>query len=362
MKTLFIILFCSIVFFMPPLAQASGNCETYKAASNQILRDLNDDFTGKAGFVVALACDGKLISHLEVGDAVIGKEKLRMDTPIYLASLAKQFTAALALQLVEEGVLSLDDSPTKFLDNLPNSYRKVTLWHLLTHTSGIPDYFSIAEEKGLDIRNNADVYHLMISDGKLDFAPGTDVAYSNSAFVLIAEMIEVATGQGYGYLLNERIFKPLKMELAWVNEPGTKGLSPTAMGYETTDQGLIETTVLMQTYGAGGIFMTMDDYLKWDRELIKGKILSEFVRAKMLEPATLSSGDLTPFSPGWIAGEIGGGILVGKNVQQAFGDLGGYRAGVRRFPKYGLTLVWFANNGVHLFDADIAEKILVDED
>jgi CubicO group peptidase (beta-lactamase class C family) len=177
--------------------------------------------------------------------------------------------------------------------------------------------------------------------------------------VLLAETVRRASGAGFAAWMDRRIFRPLGMD-AFVVEPGTMIPSGVARGYDVADDGTVSRSdYSLRTHGPGSIYASIRDLVRWDRELREGRVLSETVRTQMCAPVPFE-GRYSPFSPGWIAGEIIRGPLQGKNVQQAFGDQNGFRAGIRRFYEEGITVIWLTNGGRHLFELELAERFLPD--
>lgn len=265
------------------------------------------------------------------------------------------------LTLAEGGKLDLDASIRRYVDHLPETYEPVTPRLLLGHQGGVPDLFRMLDDEVPDGYTNGDVIRLLEDHGELDFAPGSDIAYSNSGYVLLAEAVREASGMGFGVWMDRYIFRPLGME-AFVVEPGSRIPDGVARGYTLDDAGeFISADYRIRTTGAGGVYASMQDLVRWDRELQEGRVLSAAVRESM-RTAVAFEGGHSPFAPGWIAGEIIQGPLEGKDVQQAFGDLAGFRAGIRRFHEDGLTVIWLSNRGEHLFDLDLAERFLSDGD
>ena len=145
------------------------------------------------------------------------EEPLDSKTPFYLASIGKQFTAASVMKLVEEGKVDLDDPIRKYLTQLPAIYNPVTVHHLLTHTAGVADYLS-EFGKPPEGATNQDVFKMLVNQRSLAFKPGNRFRYSNSGYVLLAMMIEVATGVTISNYLSENIFEPFEMHNSFVLE------------------------------------------------------------------------------------------------------------------------------------------------
>ncbi len=216
------------------------------------------------------------------------------NTKFRIGSVTKQFTAALILQLVEQGKIKLDG---KLSDYLPN-YRKdtgskVTVHQLLNHTSGIPSYTGRPDFRA-DVSRNAysvaDFVKKFASDD-LEFEPGSKFKYNNSGYFLLGAIIEKVTGISYEKVLAERIFKPLGM-----SNSGYDNHSPLiqkrANGYQKTAAGFVNAPYLDMSlpYAAGSLYSTVEDLFKWDQSLYEDKILSAESKKLMFTPGLASYG------------------------------------------------------------------------
>lgn len=203
------------------------------------------------------------------------------DTKFRIASVTKQFTAALVLQLVEEGKLKLDGKITDYLtDYRKDTGGKVTIHQLLNHTSGIPDYKNVSSNP----YSAADFVKKYVS-GDLEFEPGSKYKYSNGGYSLLGAIIEKVTGKSYETVLQERIFKPLGMTNSGYEHHSTL-LPKRASGYEKTPAGYINAPYIDMSipYAAGSIYSTVEDLFKWDQSLYEDKILSADSKKLMFTP------------------------------------------------------------------------------
>ena len=218
------------------------------------------------------------------------------DTKFRLASITKQFTATVILQLVAEGKLGLDDTVTKHLpDYRKDTGDRVTLTHLLNHTSGIPSYTNRAffQDHSRDPYSVAD-FVKKFCGGDLEFEPGTKYAYNNSAYLLLGAIIEKVTGKTYAQALQERIFTPLGMKDSGYDVSATV-LSKRASGYEPTATGYINAPYLDMSlpYAAGSLYSTVEDLYRWDRALHTDTVLPAALKQRMFTPG------LSDYGFGW---------------------------------------------------------------
>ena len=210
------------------------------------------------------------------------------DTKFRLGSITKQFTATLVLQLVEQGKIKLDG---KLIDYLPD-YRndtgsKVTIHHLLSHTSGIPSYTALPNFAQNISRNpyTVDEFVKKYSSGDLEFEPGTKFAYNNSGYFLLGAIIEKVTGKPYEQVVKENIFDPAGMKDSGYDHWGTI-LKKRATGYTKTSRGYDTAPYLDMSipYAAGSLYSTVEDLYLWDQAMYGEKILSAKSKELMTKP------------------------------------------------------------------------------
>ena len=220
------------------------------------------------------------------------------DTKFRLGSITKQFTAALILQLVEQGKVKLDG---KISDYLPN-YRKdigqkVTVHQLLNHTSGIPSYTSLAGFMNDVSRNSytVDDFVTKYASNDLAFEPGSKFAYNNSGYFLLGAIIEKVTGHPYEKVLKEKIFDPLGMKNSGYDRHGTL-ITKRATGYQKTPAGYVNANYLDMSipYAAGSLYSTVEDLYLWDQALYTDRVLSAASKELMYKP------HLSDYAYGWV--------------------------------------------------------------
>jgi CubicO group peptidase (beta-lactamase class C family) len=276
-----------ILIFIILLGVKGGVFAQDKAAKIDELMRLYHDY-GQFNGSVLVAENGKVIYKKGFGFANMEwKAPNTPDTKFRIASIAKQFTAALILQLVEQGKIKLDG---KITDYLPD-YRKdtgdgVTIHHLLNHTSGIPDFPRVPGFAN-DMRNpfTVPVFIKKYTSGDLEFKPGTKYRYNNSAYFLLGAIIERVTGKPYEQVLKERIFDPLGMKNTGYDHHEVI-LSKRASGYEKSLAGYINGPYMDMSivFAAGGLYSTVEDLYLWDRAFYTDKILSAKSKELMFKP------------------------------------------------------------------------------
>lgn len=216
------------------------------------------------------------------------------DTVHQIGSLTKAFTAAAVLQLGEAGKLSVDDPVDTYIKDYPNP--EVTLYHLLTHTSGIPNYTNFPDFlNSINVKTSVNELIAKFKDKPLEFDPGSRFAYSNSGYVLLGAVIEQVSGQTYSDYLNEHIFTPLGMKRSGYLTKGNIQ-ADISVGYSflTPDNAQTALPIDMTVpYSAGGIYSTVQDLYKWLLGLENGTIISKASWEAMRTP------ELSDYALGW---------------------------------------------------------------
>jgi CubicO group peptidase (beta-lactamase class C family) len=253
-----------------------------------------------------------------------------------LASVTKQFTAASILLLAEDGRLKLDDRLRHWLPSLPPATDAITIRHLLTHTSGLIDYEDVMAPDATEQVLDADVLHLLETQDRLYFEPGTSWRYSNSGYALLSLIVERASGQRFPDFLHARVFQPLGMDHTLAYLRGGPEIANRAFGYSEIDGRWTRTdqSSTSAVLGDGGIYSSIDDLAKWDAALYDDRLLSDASRRLAFAPDTASDDPDVRYGFGWrITGETlwhSGETVGGRNV-------------IVRYPKQHLTVVLLSN-------------------
>jgi CubicO group peptidase (beta-lactamase class C family) len=208
------------------------------------------------------------------------------DTRFRIASLTKQFTAAGILLLEEQGKLRIDDPIRRYVPDAPAAWNSVTVFHLLTHTSGIPDLTSFPEFGELVTRQTTpEKLVTSFRNKSLDFSPGTDFKYSNSGYILLGYILEKASAQSYADFMKENIFIPLGMKNSGYDS-NSEVIARRAQGYVQRPTGVAIADYLDMTvpFAAGGLYSTTEDLLRWEQGLFGGQLLSASSLTRMTKP------------------------------------------------------------------------------
>jgi CubicO group peptidase (beta-lactamase class C family) len=236
---------------------------------------------------VVVARNGKILLEKSYGKANLEWQVPNSpDTRFRLASMTKQFTAASILLLQEQGKLKIEDPVSKYMPGAPSSWNAVTLFNLLTHTSGIHELTALPDFDATEpFPTTPDKLVARFMDLPLDFAPGTAFHYSNSGYILLGYLIEKITGQTYSQYVHDNIFVPLGMKDSGYDsntriiDRHAEGYAPKAGGFEIA--GYIDMTI---PFSAGGLYSTSEDLLRWETGLYGGKLLSPKSLARMTAP------------------------------------------------------------------------------
>jgi CubicO group peptidase (beta-lactamase class C family) len=208
------------------------------------------------------------------------------DAKFRLGSLTKQFTAASILLLEERGKLKVEDLVKKYLPDSPAAWDKITIFHLLTHTSGIPNFTSFPDYREKEaLPATPEELVARFRDKPLDFQPGERWNYSNSGYVLLGYLLEKITGESYAKFVQEDIFVPLGMKDSGYDSNSAIILRRAA-GYTSgpggpRNAGYIDMSI---PFSAGALYSTTEDLLRWEQGLFGGKLLSAASLAKMTTP------------------------------------------------------------------------------
>ena len=260
------------------------------------------------------------------------------ETIFQSGSVGKMFSATAVMLLVQDGKLSLSDPITKFFPDAPAFWRDITVRHLLNHTSGIPDYTTSTFNYRKDY--SEDELARFAFQQPLEFPAGSRWNYSNTGYVLLGIIVHKVSGQFYGDVLAERVFKPLGMQTARIiNEADI--IPNRAAGYQLV-KGEIKNqdwvAPALNTTADGSLYWSQRDLLAWDRAVKSRAILKAESWDQILTPVRLNSGKTYPYGMGWGLDERGG-----KPLQQHGGAWQGFKTQLSRFIGDDLDIIVLAN-------------------
>ncbi len=299
-----------------------------------------------------------------------GLASLELEVPITprtvfdIGSTSKQFTAFAILLLEQQHKLSLDDDVRKFIPELPDYGRSITLRHLITHTSGLRDYTALFEFAGVleqDLTTDQDALDLIVRQKRTNFAPGSEWDYSNTGFFLLAQVVKRASGKSMREFAQENLFKPLGMTHTQIFDWHGLVIAGRATGYAYDDERkafVVEMSNFEQT-GDGSVQTSVEDLLRWDENFYTAKLGGAEMLRRMQTVGKLSTGE----PHGYAAGLMIGSYRALPTVRHG-GAWAGYRAELLRFPQQHTSIVVLCNlaqsNPSQLADR-VADVVLASE-
>lgn len=330
-------LFCLLAHPGPgqPSSVASTAAEFDKIISEQFKPN-------ETGCVALVAEKGNIIYKKAFGMASIELDvPMKSDMVFRLGSISKQFTAICILQLMEKGKLNLQDKITTHVPSYPPHGAKITIEHLLTHTSGIVNItamksFSDIKRKDLKTEEIIDFF----KNEPLEFEPGSKWSYSNSGYILLGYIVEKVSGLPYGQYLEENIFKPCEMTSSSLDND-TKIIKNRAAGYAKNDKEIINAQYISMTipHGAGGIVSTVEDLYRWNRALVSYKLVTKVTLEKAFKRYRLPNGKETDYGYGWLLRNIQGHPTVEHG-----GGIEGFLTSSIYLPKEDVFVAVFSNS------------------
>jgi CubicO group peptidase (beta-lactamase class C family) len=325
-------------------AAAQQPADTTRLAVNRVFAAWSA--TDGPGCALGVSRDGKVVYENGFGMA-----NLELDAPItpasifHVASVSKQFTGMAIALLARDGKLSLDDDIRRHLPEIPNYGHRITIRHLLNHTSGLRDQWDLLYMARGRFEENriteADVLEIVARQKALNFVPGTEYVYSNTGYTLAGTIVKRVSGKSLREFADERIFKPLGMTNTHFHDDYTMVVKGRAAAYTRGADGKWHVSLPnYDTYGATSLFTTVGDLLKWDANFGKPIVGDEALLRELRASATLANGDTTGYGLGIATEVYRGARLVGHSGGDA-----GYRTYLGRFPEHGLSITVLCNAG-----------------
>jgi CubicO group peptidase (beta-lactamase class C family) len=322
---------------------------------------------GGPGCVVAVIRDGKTIFERSYGLANLDWNIPNSPATVFdLCSISKQFTAACVVLLAEEGKLSLDDDIRKWIPEMRDYGTKITLRHLLNHTSGIRDSNGLIVAANMDGMSTAwepqQIFDLIFRQKALNFIPGEKFSYSNSNYDLLAEIVRRISGRTIGQFAEERIFQPLGMKHTFYYEKLRQVVKNRATGYDFAPDSMLYTSGFCDRIygvGSGGVHSTAGDLALWNDNLYRNKLGGPHFLETMLTRPVLTSGDTSDYACGLQIGNHRGLPAVSHGGGQP-----GFMHNMIYFPRQKITIVIlnnFNNIAVESISYDIADIYLDDQ-
>ena len=323
------------------VGSSGGNAPIRGAAQPQPMPDTRGTSSAVDAYLSGLAASNQFSGAVLVakrGTVVLAKgyglANVATNTPntpetrFRLASVTKQFTSMAVMQLVAQGKLKLDSSVCAYVPQCPGGWQPITLKHLLTHTSGLPNFTDLGSyEATMAQPTTPEALVARFRDLPLNSEPGSVYHYGNSGYVLLGYIVERVSGQSYAEYLRDHVFGPLGM----ANSGYDVGDTHLAQGYAAPG---VPCSVLNATtlFSAGGLYSTVRDMYRWDQALYGSKLLPDDLRSQIFTPQV---------------GNYGFGWLIlqhnGQRTVEHPGLMSGAATHIARLPDAGITVIVLSN-------------------
>lgn len=321
----------------------SISAQTHEKKIDSLITGEFNDPDGPGG-VFMIAQKGKIIYR-----KAFGKANLELDanlTPDYvfqIGSMTKQFTAISILMLEEQGKLNVQDPVSKYIKDYPSG-DKITIHHLLTHTSGIKDFtkmksISTIAQKEMKPEMMVDFF----KNEPVDFAPGEKFDYNNSGYVVLGYIIELVSGETYENFIKKNIFDKAGMTHSYY-ATDRQIILKRAYGYHKKEHGYVNKTMINFSvpFSSGSLMSTVDDMLKWQNALNKNILLGARETEKAFRPYTLNNGEQFTYGYGWHLKNING-----TPVREHGGSIFGFKSMAVYIPGKDIYVIGFSNCDCH---------------
>ena len=316
----------------PSPTQVLGN------AASKIHKTLNyftkfGTFTG----AVLVARNGEVL--LSQGYGLADRDKNLPNTPqtkYRLGSITKQFTAMAILILQAQGELNVQDHICRYVQECPAAWKEITIHHLLTHTSGIPNFTSFPDFQAIKATPSPPEQTITrFKDEPLDFPPGEQWSYSNSGYILLGYIIEQVSGQTYESFLQQNIFEPLQMmNSGYDHNDGSLATGYTGFYANWKKADYVDMTI---PHAAGALYSTVEDLYRWDQALYTAQLVPQELLDLMFTPHVKVDKKMS-YGYGWIVGE-----LNGHQVASHSGGIEGFVTDISRYPDDDVTIIILSN-------------------
>jgi CubicO group peptidase (beta-lactamase class C family) len=336
-----------VVLFICIISAVSCSKDEDRSGANGELEKKVDDLvkpyfdsTKIAGITIGVFKGEEKILLKSYGFADLEFEvKLPTDASFEIGSVTKQFTATATMQLVEKGLLSLDDDVAKFI-KFDTKGKKVTVRQLLSHTSGIKGYTELPFFEDFSIRKfKRDTLLRMVEKEPFDFNPGEALIYNNTGFFMLGLLIEKISGMSYEDYVSHNLFPKAGMTNTYYCSEN-KVTKNRAHGYELRETVLVRAAYLDHTwpYSAGSLCSTVEDLVKWNNALHKGKLISESTYKEFIKPTELNDGTITKYAKGITVTQ-----RQGRRVLEHGGGIPGFLSQNSYYPDDDISIVVLTN-------------------
>ena len=324
-----------LLFVLP----AALGAQDLSAVADKVFAQWNSTHT--PGCAVGVARNGATIFARGYGMADLENgTPITAQTILESGSVAKQFTATAVLLLVGEGKIRLDDDVRKYVPELPQYGRTITIRHLLSHTSGLREWGNLVADQGYPrgtrVTSQVDLVDIIVRQKSLNYPVGDFYSYTNSGFALLPTIVERVSGMTFAKFSAERVFRPAGMSDTRWRDDFTAIVPRRAQAYSRRADGWHLEMPFEGVHGPGGLLTTVGDWLKWNAALDARTFGA--VSDSLLSRATLTSGRVIPYAMGMI-----NGTYRGVPEWAHSGSTAGYSTYLARYPKQALSIAVMCN-------------------
>lgn len=338
-----------LLFVMGLVSCTTGFAQSRKSDEQVKVDKVFSDFqkAGSPGCAVGVFRDGRVIYTKGYGLASVElNSPISPQTVFDIGSTSKQFTASSILLLEKEGKLSVNDDVRKYIPELPdyskNGGGKITILNLLNHTSGLRDYLELLVFAGTNVDSvttDEDALALVTRQRALNFAPGTEWAYSNTGYFLLSVIVKRVSHSTLREFASTNIFQPLGMTHTTFRDDHTMLIPHRALAYDPAEKGGYKLDVsYFEQLGDGAVHTSVEDLAKWDENFYSGQVGGKSFLEELQTPGELSNGKKLDYAKGLMIEES-----RGLHVVRHGGAWGGYRAELLRFPDQHFSVACLCN-------------------
>ena len=322
-----------------------------------------DNLAGSPGCAAAVIKDGSVVFKKGYGMA-----NLEYDIPITpstifdIASVSKQFTGLAISMLSQQGKIALNDDARKYLPDLPNFGKVITIRHLLHHTSGLrdwPETLAYAGWRENDPILFEDIMRMLRNQKELDFLPGERYTYSNTGYNVLAAIVEKVSGKPFAQWTQENIFVPLQMNSSYFLDDPNKIVRNLAYSYSFDGKEFKKAVSPLTAYGSSSLFTSLDDLCKWSIHFNQQLSAGNPIYTNMLTEGSLNNGAKVVY---------GYGLETGKDrslkISSHTGSWAAYRTSITTYLQENLSIILLSNSGdfnVNAYSSAVANFFLKDK-
>lgn len=339
-----------ILFLAFVLVSSAAVAQTWQDTITRIEKLFSRYTADKPGASVTIARNGKVLYTKAWGMADMEHNiALTPTAPSEAGSVSKQFTAAAVLILEQDGKLSLDDDVRKYIPELPDYGSPITLRQMMTHSSGLKDWGTVAAmtgwQRGTKAYDNDDALYIMSKQKTLNHAPGDEFLYSNSNYNLFAIIVERVSGMSLYEFSKKRIFEPAGMTQTEWRANYKKIVPNRALAYSRSNGEWFTDMPNEYVYGNGGLLTTTADLVKWNEYYAANKLGAGGLLEKQIAVSSFNNGKPNEYAAGLFIQKFRDELLWTHN-----GATASYRANLDYFPNLGLSIAFLSNTSA--FDRD----------